>query len=267
MRQSLQSKFNLLAFLVIAFFLLMLPMFSQVKADTRESLHEAKNTSMWKWTRDLQKSFKDANLEDTEVEDYWDEYREQAEQANPEGCGDTCNPDGDPDGDGVNNSDEVEQGRNPACNEEKLGHDFCQGQDKFNVTKPDDVPEKLRRVQLANFTIRLSDCGAGFPIGGVQCPETQFFANDTFSAIEIIVNITDYEGFNTAVQIRDPDGNQPEWENRAPTGGTQPTPTDSDHRGVFAPAATGAYVTTIQYSGSAQTGAGPSWHIEAYGVR
>src|SRR5882672_9153024 len=102
MRQSLQTKFNLLGVVLVVFFLLLLPMSTQVKADTRDSMRQVKQTVGWKVGKDIQKFFKPSDFQNTDVEDSW---LAQTKKNDPN-CGAPCHPNADKDGDGVSNADE-----------------------------------------------------------------------------------------------------------------------------------------------------------------
>lgn len=265
MRQSLQSKFNLLGLLLVAFFLLMLPMFSQVKADTRESLKEAKNTSLYKWSRDIAKDFKPPeDLENTQVEDYWDDYQEQAREANPD-CP-ACNPDADADGDNVTNKDEVEQGRNPLCNEDEYSVEYCQNADKNNITDPDDVLAKVPRVPLANLTWSApEDCSPGLLVEET-CP-LPFWANNTFRSIEAYLNVSGYQGFSWSLVLMHETGSVP-WEESGCWGSSTPPTspvTCSGTRRAESPPM-GNYTANLELSGGA-TGVQGTWNLMVYGIR
>lgn len=139
MAASLQSRVQLLAILAVAFTLVSVPLFYQVRADAAESRETAKSTFLSKLFRDIARDLKQKPPEDLQVEDAWEKWQDE----NPD-CGAACDPEADPDGDGVSNRDEVEQGRNPLCNEEKEGTEYCAGQPKgpppVNETKAlDDI--------------------------------------------------------------------------------------------------------------------------------
>lgn len=271
MRQSLQSKFNVLGLLLIAFFLLMLPMFSQVKADTRDSLKEARNTALYKFSNDVAKNFKPPeDLENTQVEDYWDEYQEQARDANPD-CP-ACNPDADADGDGLSNKEEVEQGRNPLCNEEEYSVEYCQNADPNNLTDPEDVLERVPRVFLQNITFTRDNCtGTGGLPGIQQSCDTWFFeVQSNFTRIEAFLNFTGFQGSNWNVQMSsDEDGNYAEegfWSGSRPiTGGSSPS--EGSGTAEILPSAPTRHRATFTLSGDPTTGTGGTWTILVYGIR
>lgn len=129
MSASLQSKVQTLAALLVVFSLLGVPLFYQVRADAQTSQEEASDTFFSKFFRDLVKRLKDHPDEDVEIEDAW---AQRARELNPD-CGAACDPGGDLDGDGMSNKDELDAGRNPACNETDQGDEYCRGQ-------PDDHP-------------------------------------------------------------------------------------------------------------------------------
>jgi hypothetical protein len=271
MRQSLQSKFNLLGLIFIAFFLLMLPMFSQVKADTRESLKEARSTALYKWARDMSKDFKPPeDLENTQVEDYWDDYQKEARDANPE-CP-ACNPDSDADGDNVTNKDEVEQGRNPLCNEEKYGHEYCQNADPNNLTDPDDVLQRVPVVVLLNATLRYAqNCTGGF--GLASCDQLSFTVDSKFRQLAANLTVSDYQGTQWSFQIGVPEGPSFSWQgqtndNTARTGSYDyAVPTA---RGTLEPVPLGDYFTQLNVSGANFVGQSPvagTWEIVVHGIR
>lgn len=267
MRRSLQNKVNLLGVLFVAFFLLMLPMFSQVKADTRNSLSEAKNTVMWQWSRDLAKNFKPDNLEDTEVEDYWADYGEEAQRQNPD-CGADCGPDGDPDGDGVSNADEVREGRNPMCNEDELGHDTCKNADQFNETTPDDVLDRVPVVLLANETMTYGQyCQASLP--STTCRSFTFPVNESFGRIDLYLNVTQFQGNGWTFNVLNETGDAADWDGGSPSGGFSASPTSPPmERGRFEPGMTGEYATRLTITvGSAPGLTNGVWHLTAYGIR
>lgn len=259
MRQSLQSKFNLLGLVLVMFFLLMLPMFSQVKADTRESLKEAKGTLMAQWMRDTRNQLKPEDLQDAEVEDYW---AQEAQKHNPD-CED-CNADDDRDGDGVSNGDEYRQGRNPSCNEEKYGHDYCRGQDKFNLTTDEPVKRRLEDVQLLNYTWQVPTpaCQAStFPAR--QCPSQPFVVNQTFARLRLYLNVTQYSGVSWSLtRTTPPSSSEPatQWDRQPSCSlscsastqhvGTVETPPQTDYRYLIQHTATQAGV----------------WNLRVYGV-
>lgn len=273
MRQSLQSKFNLLGLLLIAFFLLMLPMFTQVKNDTRDSLKEAKNTSLYKFSRELAKDFKPPeDLENTQVEDYWDDYQEQARDANPD-CP-ACNPEADADGDNMTNKEEVEQGRNPLCHEEQYGVEYCQNADPNNLTDPDDVLDRVPRVFLHNitFTTQTNCTNPAAPsiFGGV-CATWDFQVTSNFTKIEAFLNYTGVEGANWNIQmVSSEDGQYAEdgaWSGSrsALTGGGSPP--RGSARAEILPTVPGEHRADLTLSGDPATGSQGTWYIEVYGIR
>ncbi len=274
MRQSLQSKFNLLGLLLIAFFLLMLPMFSQVKADTRDSLKEAKNTSLYKFSRELAKDFKPPeDLENTQVEDYWDDYQEQARDANPD-CP-ACNPEADADGDNMTNKEEVEQGRNPLCHEEQYGVEYCQNADPNKLTDPDDVLDRVPRVFLHNITLNPSN-GTN-PIPGIQTAERVAWSFDVasnFTRIEAYLNATNVQGSRWSLYMRsDAEGTYQvvdgQWsDDRGPVA-TDNAPRSYTGRSELLPTEPSTHTAMFSFTGSTDPTVPPdgTWYIELYGIR
>jgi hypothetical protein len=146
--QALQKKVTLLGGLFVAFILMAGPVFVQVKADTLDSAKEVPNTVLSKAFKSFMKSL-DIDRNSLSVEDAW--FKEQKNK--DPNCGVECDPDGDLDGDGMSNSEELKRGRNPACNENEYGEAYCKGADQHNVTPPPD-PNGTKGVvrELANWT-------------------------------------------------------------------------------------------------------------------
>lgn len=193
MNPKLQGQVHLLAVLLSAFTLLSVPMFMQLREDSADAVPKAKSTVLSQWFAKLAKQLKDQKLDDKEqVEDYWGQ---QAQKNNPN-CGANCDPNGDLDGDGMSNADEVRQGRNPACNEEKYGDDYCKGADRFNVTTPPpDVT--ARRDLLLDRTFVYSS--------GSTLSES-FAANYNYTRIDVYVNASGYQGIKWQVIVDPPSG-------------------------------------------------------------
>lgn len=127
MAANLQSRLQLLAILAVAFILLSVPLFYQVRRDAADSKDTANSTFLSKYFREMAKTLKNKPPDDLQVEDAWQKWQDDHPN-----CGAACDPNGDPDGDGLTNKQEVEQGRNPNCNEEKEeaihGKGYCAGQ-------------------------------------------------------------------------------------------------------------------------------------------
>lgn len=259
MRQSLQSKFNLLGLVLVMFFLLMLPMFSQVKADTRESLKEAKSTLMAQWMRDARTQLKPEDLQEAEVEDYW---AQEAQKHNPD-CA-NCNADDDRDGDGVSNGDEYRQGRNPSCNEEKYGHEYCRGQDKFNLTTSDDpVKKRLEDVLLLNYTWQVGTPSCSPSALAPQCLGPPFSVNQTFVRLRLYLNMSTYSGFGWRLERTNPSGTSPftQWD-RTPGCSNFACSSTSQHVGTIENPPQVDYRYAIQNTAT-QAGL---WNLRVYGV-
>jgi hypothetical protein len=135
--------------LVVAFTLLAIPLFYQVRADAKDSRETAKNTVLSRFFRDVAKNLRDNPPEDLQVEDAWQQWQEE----NPN-CGSECDPTADPDGDGIPNRDEVNQGRNPYCNEEREGRQYCAGQ-------PNEPPPVQNATQALNDVLWEGTLGPG----------------------------------------------------------------------------------------------------------
>lgn len=197
MDAALQGKVNLLGALFLAFTLLAVPLFSQVKADTRESVKQAPDTLLSQWARGVsQELMPDKPVQ---VEDAWGE---QAKEQNPN-CGVECDPDGDLDGDGVSNKEELERGTNPACNEKEYGEEFCRQQDdKFNVTTPDDENNTVPfRKMLLNETWSTNQ---GF--------ETYPFTTENLTYDRFLIYINETRGATGWSLILEHDGSEdPVW--------------------------------------------------------
>lgn len=192
MDAALQGKVNLLGALFLAFTLLAVPLFSQVKADTRESVKQAPDTLLSQWARDVSQNLQPD--EPTQVEDAWGQ---QAREENPN-CGAECDPSGDLDGDGVSNKDELDQGRNPACSEDEYGEDYCRQQtDQFNVTKPDDENSTTPfRKALIVVNWSLQDDGPAsytFDTEGISYDALWFYMNATYGNSGYQVEVYDAE--------------------------------------------------------------------------
>lgn len=261
MRRNLQSKFNLLAVTLIVFSLLMLPMFNQVKADTRGSLKEAKNTWLSKMFREVSQDFKPRNLEDTEVEDYWaDQVKENNEDCRNDPNNPKCDANGDLDGDGMSNGDEVRAGRNPACNEDtEPNPGYCAGKDKFNVTEPDPVVAKIERLLVFNSTWNFSQCGQS-PLA-TQCGPARPFpvqgANITM--IEMWLNVTGFTGTSYSLRINGP-GNEQLIIYTSQFGAQGDA--RNIRRSTSEPSDPGTYSAQLTFpNGGAQSG---TWQIEVY---
>jgi hypothetical protein len=253
MRRNLQSKFNLLAVVLIGFFLLMLPMFTQVRADTRESTHHWKSTWMAQYGNKIAKNLNSKNLENTQVEDYWEK---QAREQDPN-CGAACDPNADRDGDGVSNRDEARNSKdpnckthcNPSCNEDKMGADYCKGIDPAAPIKEPqkNVTATLRRIQLLNYTWTLPTCTGGQPVAGYSpCPPKTFRASGNLSRLEMYLNVTNFVGTQYQLTVNGP-GGRPAWSD--PRGG-QPSAgaTYSENHMVDMPPA-GDYTANLQLTG------------------
>jgi hypothetical protein len=267
MRQSLQSKFNLLGLLFVAFFLLMLPMFTQVKQDTRDSMKEARSTTLYKFSNQLMKDFKPP--EDTQVEDYWAEQQEQMRKDNPD-CP-ACNPDGDADGDNVTNKDEVEQGRNPLCNEDKLGMEYCQNADRGNLTDPDDPLENVPRVLIQDITFTPNNCTSVVPGLPPNCRSWTFEVTRNFTLLEAQLNVTDFQGSSWSVDmVSENDGNWDEDEGTwSDSRGAGLPGSSQDYTGIarLSPSGPSPQEARFNFSGGTTGDQGGTWHILVYGIR
>lgn len=118
MSSQLQSKVQLLAILIVAFTLLGIPLFYQVRADAQTSRDQAGNTLLSKLFNKAAQEFQPPD--DLDVED-------------------ARAPNADPDKDGLTNRQEEAQGRNPTCNEEKEGAAKCE--DKQDSAANQSWPE------------------------------------------------------------------------------------------------------------------------------
>lgn len=191
MDAALQGKVNLLGALFLAFTLLAVPLFSQVKADTRESVKQAPDTLLSQWAREVSQNFQPDKP--TQVEDAWGD---QAREENPN-CGAECDPDGDLDGDGVSNKEELERGTNPACNEDEYGEETCRQQDPYNVTDPDDenVTTPFRKqLIVVNWSLD-ADGPKVYPFDteGIEYDMLWFYLNATYGSSGYQVDIFDPE--------------------------------------------------------------------------
>lgn len=252
MSQKLQAHVHLLAVLFAAFTLLSVPMFQQLRDDSAEAAPKAKDTFMSKFFRDLSQQFKDQKDQDADVEDVWGDL---ARQSNPD-CGATCDPNGDLDGDGVSNADENRQGTNPACNEKTYSKEYCEGKDKYNVTK-DPVPPVLngRRELLLNRT---------FYANGGQNQAAHFEMRTQYNYTELYLNVTNHQGFDWTVTYEksDPPREGMCERTRSGTPALTPQPKSSySCTGLLRPP-TGNY--TVSLDAFAATSG--SWEVVVYGI-
>ena len=273
MRQSLQSKFNLLGLLLVAFFLLMLPMFTQVKQDTRDSLKEARNTSLYKFSNELMKDIKKpSDLDDTQVEDYWDEYQKEAREADPD-CP-ACNPDADADGDGMSNKEEVEKNRNPLCNEEEKGVEHCQNVDD---KVEDPLPPPGVPVLLYNITFTAGGNCSNFqfqPFGG-SCGTWPMPVSTNFTVLVAYLNLTNFQGNSWAIDLDSDEGSQwdygeDQWQASSTgvvPGTSTPPPRTFSGRAMLAPTEAAEQSATLTYSSPATNNPSGEWNILVYGIR
>jgi hypothetical protein len=188
MAATLQSRVQLLAILAVAFILVSVPLFYQVRADAAESRETAKSTFLSKFFRDVAHDMK-AN-ENLQVEDAWQKWQEE----HPD-CGPECDPKADPDGDGVPNQEEVERGRNPNCNEEKEGEDYCKGRPE--QPPPANAPEPLDDILFEKVDARAS----------VEYSFHVATGKPNYDRWEITWSVTGYQGFGDyQVILRDGQG-------------------------------------------------------------
>jgi hypothetical protein len=203
---SLQNKVNLLGMLLIAFALLAIPVFTQVKADTLDSVKQAPDTLLSQWSRDMAQNFRPDDVSDIEVEDAW---YDRARQENPD-CGPACAPEGDPDGDGVTNQEELENGTNPMCNENEYGDEYCAGvENDTNVTKPDD-PNATQRYEAVLYQYtwegdQVPEEMLGFDSRDLQFDYFIIYMNATWGSAGYNVEISDEEGAVVFVRSEDTD--------------------------------------------------------------
>ena len=271
MRQSLQSKFNALGILFVILFLLMLPMVNQVKADAKDSAKEAKSTLLSKWTRELVKSLKAENVGDAEVEDYWANYGNEAKEKDPN-CGAACDPNADPDGDGMSNKDEVKNGRNPKCNEEEKGADYCKGIDPYTPLPPDgENKTKTATYELLGVMMwRAGDSSASSNCttqGGV--PVTQSCAyrvqplTRNFTRLLLYLNATQVQSVGWSWSSQVPSGAVVAWTGPQPSGGfdTQPRNYGPYEARIEAPPS-GDY----RFRPNPQQGTSGTWTLSIYGL-
>lgn len=203
MRQSLQQKFNLLAVVLLLFCFLMLPIFSQVKADTRDSVKSWRDTLSYKVWKDVKASWINKDkLNDLDIEEVDpDEWSRQAKEANPN-CGSACDPDGDVDGDNVTNADEYRNSKdpncnnhcNPSCNEDQYGVDYCKQQSQ--TQPPVDPPKNVTRT-----TVKLvKELWFNTTNPGQNCPSLQGVC--TVPSLMIAENFTELRFFFNGTSVR-----------------------------------------------------------------
>lgn len=137
MSMALQAKVQALVALLAALVLFSGPLFHQVRADARDEKDQVKTTWGHKVGNEIAKWIDKDALKDAQVDDAWGEW-----QKNNEDCGPPCDPDGDLDNDGMTNREEIQQGRNPNCNEDVEGADVCAGKNP-NPTEEPPVPPPI----------------------------------------------------------------------------------------------------------------------------
>jgi len=251
MAASLQSRVQLLAILAIAFILVSVPLFYQVRADASESRETAKSTFLSKLFRNVAKDLNPP--EDLQVEDAW----EQWQQDHPD-CGPECDPAADPDGDGMSNKDEVEQGRNPNCNEEKEGKEYCAGQPQQPPPDPDNGTQARQDILFIAPNGNTSAEGGSwrdtFTVASVQ---------PNYDRWTISWRVDNFQGLNYDLRLLDADG-QVVWsasrnvqfpvatsdEDAATLDGTRVPPSGADY--------------TFDVASSAFQA---SWHVQIVGER
>lgn len=250
MSAALQAKVHLLAVLLAAFTLLTVPMFMQFREDTADAMPKAKDTALSKMFRDLSKQFKDQKLDpDEQIEDAW---MQQAEEYSQNCQGSACTAEGDLDGDGKSNADELRDGTNPACDESQWGDDYCRNADRFNVTTPAEPPRiPLRKVLLFNRTFTYTQ--------GQNTMSDFFQVREVYRTIEVYLNMTSFQGFSWQVRVAhaDPGKDCTRSNNNAFLAG----PSASDSCFIEAPPL-GSYRVEV----TTNVATAGTWHVMAYGV-
>lgn len=247
MSQPLQSKLQLLGVLAVAFVLLSVPLFYQVRADAADGRAEARNTFLSKMFRDVAKDIAKKPPEDLQVEDAWQQWQEQ----NPN-CGSECDPDADADGDGMSNKDEIANKRNPACNEEKEGKEYCAGQ----PTVPPVVQNQTKALDDTLFEKTNVNAGftEDFSVAAVA-PE--------YDRWIVAYGVTGYQGVNGyTVRLEDEAGESFCCDARNPEFLQDADSAESTLQGTSLPPSGATY--TIRLDSQALQG---QWYILVRGIR
>lgn len=268
MRQSLQQKFTLLAWFLLLFCFLMLPIFSQVKADTRDSIKQWRDTLSYKVWKDIKANWinkdKINNLDLEEVDP--DEWSRQAREANPN-CGAACDPDGDYDQDNVSNAEEYRNSKdpnckdhcNPACNEDQYGVDYCKQQSP--VQPPVDPPKNatktvVKLVKELNFNLSTN---ANCPTVNGPCIGTVTIA-ENFTKLQFYFNGTQVRTLSWSLQTsHDAQAGSPFSSSPGGQLGSTPSPryTGEEDEPVL-----GTYTFRLEYTGAQ----GGDWNLRVFGV-
>ncbi|MBI2078505.1 MAG: hypothetical protein HYT80_09085 [Euryarchaeota archaeon] len=274
MRQSLQSKFNALGVLFVILFLLMLPMFTQVKADARESAKEAKSTVLSKLFRQIAKDLKPEDVGDEEIEDYWARYGNEAKEKDPN-CGAACDPDADADGDGVSNKDEVKNGTNPKCNEKEKGEEFCKDIDPFTPVDPENQTKAFAYDYLGTIFWRAGDsstgsnCTASGPGVAVttSCRDREIRTTKNYTRLLLYLNVTEVRALSwTWTQSNDVGAPAPTWSPSNPSGGFDAQPRNyPNYEGRIEPGDQGLD-GTFRFRPNPQQATSGLWALNVYGL-